>query len=159
MAARTKGIPQSLKKNGAFERKTDASQKMAKPPHNKLNGIKRMSCLRKQTPVRGCPDQISFSPAESSCWKRLGGFSSIVLTGLVDRLFDGGDDAALGGERTARDARAGGGGMAAPTELATNIADVHPGALGAEADARYLRFDLLEDAGDDDRFDGANMIN
>src|SRR5436190_10460064 len=54
----------------------------------------------------------------------------------VDRRFDGGHNAALGGERAADNTCAGRGGMTAAPELATNVADVHFGAFGAKADGR-----------------------
>ena len=49
--------------------------------------------------------------------------------------------------------------MAAAAELAADFAHVHLVALGAQADARELRLHLLEDAGDDDRLDGADVVN
>ena len=61
---RTNGIPQ-IDMNPAFgplKRRTLASQKMAKPPHSKLNGIMYASLGRNRIPCRGVPDQMSDSP-------------------------------------------------------------------------------------------------
>src|SRR5580700_1452929 len=48
------------------------------------------------------------------------------------------------GERLARDARAGGGGVATSSELAGNLIDIDAGSFGAEADASQLGFHLLK---------------
>ncbi len=52
---------------GPFIRRTPASQKIANPPHSKLNGIMYASLGRNTTPWRGIPDQINDSP-ESRAW-------------------------------------------------------------------------------------------
>ena len=49
--------------------------------------------------------------------------------------------------------------MAAAAKLRGDVVDVHLVVLGAKADARDFRFDFLEDAGDHDRRDGADVIN
>ena len=77
----------------------------------------------------------------------------------VQRLFDGGDHLALHGERFAGNARARGGAMAAAAKLRGDFVHVHLVAFGAQADARQVRFHFLEHAGDDDRLDGADVVN
>ena len=49
--------------------------------------------------------------------------------------------------------------MAAAAELRGNFVHVHLVALGAEADAGQFGFDLLKDARDDDRLNGADVVN
>ena len=49
--------------------------------------------------------------------------------------------------------------MAAAAELRGDFVHVHLVVFGAQADARQFRFDFLKDAGDDDRLDGADMVN
>jgi len=72
---------------------------------------------------------------------------------------DGGDDAALNGEGPAGDARPGGGAVAAAAELGGDVVDVHVVRFGTQADAGQSRFDFFKDAGDHDRFKGAQVIN
>ena len=74
-------------------------------------------------------------------------------------LLDGGDDAALGRELGSGNPRAGRRAMAAAAELRRDVADVHRVAFRAQADAGLPRLQFLEDAGDDDRFDGADVVN
>src|SRR5262249_13633949 len=85
----------------------------------------------------------------------VGGYVQLVG---VQRFFDRCDHLALDGERGAGDASAGGGGVAATAELGGDVVDIDLVALGAEADAGQRGFELLEDAGDDDGRDGADMI-
>jgi hypothetical protein len=49
--------------------------------------------------------------------------------------------------------------MAAAAELRGDFVHVHLVAFGAQADARQFGFDFLKDAGDDDRLDGADVVN
>ena len=49
--------------------------------------------------------------------------------------------------------------MAAPSELGGDFVDVHLVALGAETEARQFGLQLLKDAGDDYRGDGADVVN
>src|SRR6185503_8760696 len=63
---RTKGMPQSLKKNGALCLSAVASQKNANPPHMRLKGIMRASVLLRRRPSGGTPDQRSRYPDSSS---------------------------------------------------------------------------------------------
>src|ERR1700728_2873044 len=49
--------------------------------------------------------------------------------------------------------------MAATAELSGDFADVHVGTFAAEADSGEFGFDLLKDTGDDDGFDGADVVN
>ena len=49
--------------------------------------------------------------------------------------------------------------MAAAAELRGDFVHVHLVAFGAQADARQFRFHFLKDAGDHDRFDGADVVN
>ena len=49
--------------------------------------------------------------------------------------------------------------MAAAAELRGDFVHVHLVAFGAEADADQIGFDFLENAGDDDRLDVADVVN
>ena len=49
--------------------------------------------------------------------------------------------------------------MTAPAELRGNFVHVHFVAFRAETDAREFRFDFFKNARDNDRFDGANVVN
>src|SRR5581483_298170 len=77
----------------------------------------------------------------------------------VERFFYGCDDLALDGERIADDARARGSRMPAAAELAGDQIDVHLFALGPEADAGEIRAGFLENAGDHDGLDIADVID
>src|ERR1051326_6344639 len=77
----------------------------------------------------------------------------------VEGLFYRGDDTALGGQRSAADARAGGGVVAAAAKPGGDLVDIDPLAFGPEADPGEFRFQFLEHTGDDDGFDGADMID
>ena len=81
-----------------------------------------------------------------------------LLRGL-QRTFDGGDDLALHRKRLAGNARARRRRMAAAAKLAADFADVHLVAFRAQADARHFRFHFLEHAGDDDRLNGAQVVD
>ena len=81
------------------------------------------------------------------------------MTGARRGLADGGDDAALGGRQFAGDTRAGRGRVPAAAEQPGDVADVYVLVLGAEADARELRLEFLEHTGDDDRVDGADVVD
>src|SRR5438093_6552427 len=85
--------------------------------------------------------------------------SCMASTGRVEGLFDRRDHAALNGQGSARDAGAGRGAVAAAAKLAGDVAHVHAVAFRAEADARQFRIQLFKDAGHDDRFDGADVVN
>jgi len=80
-------------------------------------------------------------------------------TGGVEGLFDRSDHAPLNGQRFARDTRPGRGLVPAASEQAGDVAHVDAITFRAEADARQFRFELFEDASDDDRFDGADVID
>ena len=69
------------------------------------------------------------------------------------------DHAPLNGQRFARDTRPGRGLVPAASEQAGDVAHVDAITFRAEADARQFRFELFEDASDDDRFDGADVID
>src|SRR5207245_2545771 len=87
--------------------------------------------------------------------RRLWSFSM----GRVERLFDGGNDLALDGERAAGDARAGGCRVAAAAELSGDVVHVHALAFRAQTHAGQLWFQFLKDTGDYHRRNGADMIN
>ncbi len=80
------------------------------------------------------------------------------MTG-VERSFECGDDAALGGERGAANSRAGGGWMATAAELRGDLVHINVLALGAEADAGQVRFHFLENAGYHHRRNRTNMVD
>jgi hypothetical protein len=61
------GIPNITKKNGAPEFNAVVNQKIAKPHHNRLNGIKKMSAVLKTIPVFGRPVQTNFSLLSKCC--------------------------------------------------------------------------------------------
>src|SRR5947208_897481 len=79
--------------------------------------------------------------------------------GRIERGFDGGNHAALDGERFSRNARACRGLMPAAAELAGHVADIHAVAFGAETHAGQFRFHLFKDARYNDRLNGADVIN
>src|SRR5260370_1160889 len=68
----TNGIPhKTMNSDAAFPplrvcERTDVSQKIAKPPHNMLNGMRKRSELRSTRPLRGCLDHSKDSPTSSS---------------------------------------------------------------------------------------------
>ena len=88
-------------------------------------------------------------------------FASMVskLSCGIQRAFDGGNHLALDGQRFAGNARARRRRMAAAAKLRGDFVHIHPVALGTEADAGQFGFDLLKDARDNDRFDGADVVN
>src|ERR1051325_1679373 len=79
--------------------------------------------------------------------------------GGVEGAFAAGNDLALHQEGMARQAGAGRGVMAAAAEWGGDFIDVDLVSLGAEADAGEVGPQFLEDAGDDDRFDGADVVD
>src|SRR5882724_8506986 len=81
------------------------------------------------------------------------------LSGGVQGFFDGVYHPALDGKRRAGNARAGGRPMPTAAKFSGDFVHVHLVALGTEADAREVWFHLFEEAGDDDGFDGANMVD
>src|SRR5437016_5301439 len=74
----------------------------------------------------------------------------------IERFFHCLDYLPLDRNRFAGDARAGCRRMTATTELAGDVVDVHFLALGSKANAGELGLKFFEDAGDGDRFDGAD---
>src|SRR2546428_1205802 len=66
MPIKRKEIPQSAKNAGASEWMTCHSQKNAKPPQRRLNGIMKTSAPRNTIPCLGWPDHNRRSPPESS---------------------------------------------------------------------------------------------
>src|SRR5206468_240666 len=73
--------------------------------------------------------------------------------------FDRSEHLALDDKGFAGNASACGGRVAATAELGGDFVDVYPFAFRTEADAGDPGLDLLEDTGDDDRSDGADMID
>src|SRR4051812_46872066 len=55
-----------MKKNEALSEMTLVSQKIAKPHHNRLNGIANASDERSRSPRRGCPLHTRRSPELNS---------------------------------------------------------------------------------------------
>ena len=49
--------------------------------------------------------------------------------------------------------------MAAAAKLRGNVVHIDLVAFGTQADARELGFEFFKDARDDDRLDGADMVN
>ncbi len=78
---------------------------------------------------------------------------------VLQRPFHRSNHLALHGKRFARNARARCCRMAAAAELRGDFVHIDLVAFGAKADACEFGFDFLEDARDDDRLDGANVIN
>src|SRR5712692_6692299 len=79
--------------------------------------------------------------------------------GRVEGLFNRRQDLALDRKRLAGDARAGRRGMTAAAKLGGDEVHVHALALGTETDPDQSGIDLLEQAGDDHRLDGADVID
>src|SRR6266571_6517371 len=79
--------------------------------------------------------------------------------GRVEGLFDRRQHLALNRKRPTGDARAGRRGMTAAAKLGGDQVHVHVLALGAQTDPDQPRLDLLEEAGDDHRLDGAEVID
>src|SRR5882762_5692961 len=77
----------------------------------------------------------------------------------IEGALDGPNDFALHRKGFARNSSARGGRMAAASELGRDFVHVYMLALGAETDASHLRLNFLEDAGDHDGRDSANMID
>src|SRR5205809_187005 len=116
-----------------------------------------ISKRRRMAPTTSCevgPTGLSISSAPSS-----GSNSCMASTGGVERPLDRGNHTPLNAQGFARDARSGRGRVPAATEPAGDIVDVDALAFGAQADTRQLRLQFFEDAGDDDLFDGADMVN
>src|SRR5882724_10024326 len=80
----------------------------------------------------------------------------VKLFRVVQRLLYGGNHFALNRKRFAGNSRARRSRMSAAAELRGDFVHVHLVAFRAQADAREFGFDLLEDARDDDRLDGAD---
>src|ERR1700720_2924540 len=82
-----------------------------------------------------------------------------ILFRVAQRLFHGGNHFALNRKRFAWNSCARRRRMSAAAELRGDFVDVHLVAFRAQADAREFGFDFLEDARDDDRLDGADVVN
>ena len=76
-----------------------------------------------------------------------------------ERAFDRGNHLALDGKRLARNPRARRRRMAAAAKLRGDFIHVHLAAFRAQADADQFGFDFLENAGDDDRLNVADVVN
>src|SRR5258708_8010769 len=80
------------------------------------------------------------------------------VSSLAQCLLDGGDDAALDGERTAWDARSGRCRMAAAAELRGDFVYVHSIAFRSQTDPSQFRFEFFEDTCHHDRRNGADVV-